>query len=366
MEISSIIAQEIVMQMKEVLAHEINFMNSEAVIIASTDKNRIGQFHEGAFVVLQTDEALTILDDTRFDGSKKGINIPVSFENEVIGVVGITGDKQIVEKYGAIIKKMTEILIKEDFLKDLNKKKRERSHYIISTVLNHHLYDPSFETTPVFTYDYTSPHLAIIGSFVEEINFQYEELYRIVDMHLSSLEKSIYLVKDNKLYIFTKETDSQIIKSDLLKLSHRISELYKGLFSFGIGPISQSLAQAHQAFGYAQETLVWNMTQLKKPVMFFDELDIGLVASGIDVSRRTLIKQKVIGSIPANERDYLKKVFITYGDYNKSITQSADKLYIHKNSFQYSLNKIKTYTGYDPKVLNDYVLLYLAFLLDGY
>lgn len=49
---------------------------------------------------------------------------------------------------------------------------------------------------------------------------------------------------------------------------------------------------------------------------------------------------------------------------NKSINKSADKLYIHKNSFQYKLNKLTQYTGYDPKILNDYVCLYIAFLLD--
>lgn len=42
MEISSIIAQEIVMELKGVLSQEINFMNSDSLIIASTDTTRIG------------------------------------------------------------------------------------------------------------------------------------------------------------------------------------------------------------------------------------------------------------------------------------------------------------------------------------
>ena len=51
MTISSKLAQNIVQSIKEIIHHEINFMNMEGVIIASTDPVRIGQQHEGALKV---------------------------------------------------------------------------------------------------------------------------------------------------------------------------------------------------------------------------------------------------------------------------------------------------------------------------
>ncbi len=36
-------------------------------------------------------------------------------------------------------------------------------------------------------------------------------------------------------------------------------------------------------------------------------------------------------------------------------------MYMHKNSIQYRLNKLKELTGYDPRNFNDYVILWFAF-----
>ena len=60
MKISSKLAQNIVQSIKEIIHHEINFMNMEGVIIASTDPVRIGQQHEGALKVLKTKRSLSL------------------------------------------------------------------------------------------------------------------------------------------------------------------------------------------------------------------------------------------------------------------------------------------------------------------
>lgn len=54
MEISQVLAQEIVTKMKKILSQEINFMNSKAIIIASTDPTRIGYFHGGLILYCVT------------------------------------------------------------------------------------------------------------------------------------------------------------------------------------------------------------------------------------------------------------------------------------------------------------------------
>ena len=91
MKISSKLAQNIVQSIKEIIHHEINFMNMEGVIIASTDPVRIGQQHEGALKVLKTKRSLSVKNDDEFKGTKKGINLPLYFEEEIIAVVASQG-----------------------------------------------------------------------------------------------------------------------------------------------------------------------------------------------------------------------------------------------------------------------------------
>lgn len=58
--IAAPLAQEIVTQMKEIIHQETNFMNKQAIIVASTDYSRIGESHGGAEQIIKTRQPLTI------------------------------------------------------------------------------------------------------------------------------------------------------------------------------------------------------------------------------------------------------------------------------------------------------------------
>lgn len=84
-------------------------------------------------------------------------------------------------------------------------------------------------------------------------------------------------------------------------------------------------------------------------------MDIGLLLTSIDKKRFEIILDHVLGSIPTEEYEELKLALLTYGQMNKSINQSADRLFIDKNNFQYKLNKTIEYTGQNPQILNEYL-----------
>src|SRR5699024_3793992 len=125
LDISHQLAQDIVTEIKEVIHQDINYINKEGIIIASTVKKRIGYFHAGGKKVINTDEYLVVNFDGEYSGALKGINIPIYFKSEITGVIGITGDKKEVEKYGEIMKKMTELLIKDAYAVNLKNKNIE-------------------------------------------------------------------------------------------------------------------------------------------------------------------------------------------------------------------------------------------------
>lgn len=366
MKISAVVAQEIVFELKSIISQEINFMNQEGFIIASTDKKRIYNFHEGAHQVLLNDQTLMITTDDEYRGSKKGINMPICFENQTIGVVGITGEPAKVEHNGLIIKKMTEILIRDTFLKDVMIKENERSRYIINQILNYNLYQSSEIPTNVFSYDYFSPHFCIVGSYDDKeiSDFAYDEISRLINKYRSNYDIISGLIND-KLYLFVEATYIEEVKKWLEYLCQEITQYTKNTFYFGLGPISDSLEMANQSFQYALESLNWNIKETKSPYLSFDEMDLGLLLSSVEQDRVEFFQYNLLNKIPSTEFEELKELLLCYGEMNKSVNQTADKLFIHKNTVQYRLDKIYKYTGYNPRILNDYVRLYLAFLLSS-
>lgn len=122
MHISRHSAKLIVNEIKKILHENINLMDENGNIVASTDPERIGVTHSGALRIIEEgfQELIITEEEEASDSSvRAGINLPLIVNNRITGVVGITGDPQLVRPYGAIVKRMTEIMI-EDIIRREN------------------------------------------------------------------------------------------------------------------------------------------------------------------------------------------------------------------------------------------------------
>ncbi len=72
----------------------------------------------------------------------------------------------------------------------------------------------------------------------------------------------------------------------------------------------------------------------------------------------------VLISLCDKDKQDTKDMISSYIRNNGSITKASEELYIHKNTFQYRLNKIWEKTGYNPRNLEDLIILYIALELD--
>lgn len=72
----------------------VNIMDTDGVIIASTEKERIGTYHKGAGDAIRTGKPVAIEKDQvgQYPGAKEGYNLPLYSRGKIIGVVGIYGN----------------------------------------------------------------------------------------------------------------------------------------------------------------------------------------------------------------------------------------------------------------------------------
>lgn len=91
---------------KLVKGRTINIMDRRGCIIASTEKERIGTFHAGAYEVLQTGEPVLISEENveRYPGAKKGYNLPIWNGDRMEGVIGIFGNPEEVEDIANLLR----------------------------------------------------------------------------------------------------------------------------------------------------------------------------------------------------------------------------------------------------------------------
>lgn len=86
------LAQRIVDQVSPTLAHNVNFIDPLGVIIASRDPGRIGTLHLAAKRAAETGEPILIRRGAEPAGTRAGANVPLVLDGATVAVIGVTGD----------------------------------------------------------------------------------------------------------------------------------------------------------------------------------------------------------------------------------------------------------------------------------
>lgn len=369
MNISKQNAMQIVTDISEIIHQNINLMDEKGVIIASTDLNRIGQFHEGASkVITQNLEELVIYEDSELEGTRKGINLPVRFDGHIVGVIGMTGEHDQVVKYGQILKKMTEILLLENYLKE-QKKFDDR---IKARFLDEWL----FEDMPLYSqpfikrglrlgFDVTVPRRVLVAEIAELTKYSDStDGQRMIDKVNKTVRK---IMQTNPKNVFTK-TASQMIclvpkcsDSEMRTIAQRIQTNVQSVCGLTvlIG-IDASCKVVHHAYQKARKAMQACMFAKGETIHFYDDINLAIFMDEISQTSKKEFLRRIFRGLEEDEIASWAHLLQVYFHENGSINRTADQLFIHKNTLQYKLRRLSELTGYDPRNLADSALFYLA------
>ena len=114
-------AQDIVARTMRIIDTNINVMDARGRIIGSGDRERIGELHEGALLVLSQGRVVDIDDAVakHLHGVRQGINLPLRLEGEIVGVIGLTGEPESLRKYGELVCMTAEMMLEQSRLMHL-------------------------------------------------------------------------------------------------------------------------------------------------------------------------------------------------------------------------------------------------------
>lgn len=117
MKLTRDIAQSIVDKTMNLIKYNVNIMNEKSIIVGSGDASRLDTYHQGAEWVLKKNRALEIKkgNPELLTGSQEGVNLPIRFNNKAVGVVGVTGDPKEVRIYGTMVQTMAELMLEQAF-----------------------------------------------------------------------------------------------------------------------------------------------------------------------------------------------------------------------------------------------------------
>jgi len=359
MVISPDLAQKIVDDLRLIIKHKVNFMDTTGHIIASNDANRINAFHGGAAHVLKQKKTLLITYDGQYEGSRKGINMPIFFENNIIGVIGVSGGAEV-EKYTEIVKAMTEILIKEAYLNVMTFQKREKHRLIIETLI---LNAGKLAQDTLFGINILDEYQVAVGSpLLADFDLSY--LHPLLESILSNHEKIFFTLSHSFIIVLApKKNLNHLLKN----IQEKTFQKHKMAINFGVGLTVYKNEEFTMSYNTAKQALNWTKSsEIFQQIIYFKNLDLGMIVETLDVDIRQLYIDNVLQKLNARDLQLFCKIIKSFAKHNGSLAACSQELYIHKNTLQYQLNKIKDSTGYDPRNYHDFAVLYLALLLNDY
>lgn len=352
--ISKPLAQQIVDTIHDVCGYHINFMNTQGMIYASSNPDRIDTYHEIAHQAARTGNTIEVDSDDSFKGTSKGINIPIYHHKSIIAVVGITGSPAKVRRYAHLAERISGMLLHEQELSERHRTDEEKRLYIMQSLQSGSFDNPDYleECLKEYSVDTSASYRALLL----EINTRYNlvnisMLEQHVETLFSSLKFGMYSYIYPNRFIGIIRSDSY--NADFYKLS-LFADNHDKLARVAVGK-ETTFEKLCNSFRSA-ETALNSMAESEQSLAIFDNLTLEILLSDLNPGIISEYKEKVLSKLSQNDMEFLK----IYFSENQSLQRTAEKLFLHKNTVQQRLNKISDISGFNPRRFTDAVCLYMG------
>lgn len=344
-------AQQIVETVKDVCGFDVNFINREGRIFASTDSSRKDSYHEIGRQVFLTGQPIEVETDDSFLGTHKGVNLPVRHRGEIAAVIGISGPPDEVRKYARLAHKITGMILWEhDAGVRLRNDENERNYIMRSLIFGE------------------SVNLEFMLELLKPLHLDTEAPYRTIlirtPLHSDESDNVRQAIRQtgSGLFLFQLPNEHILILEDRkyrywAYLFRQLAERHP--LQIGIG-LAEGLFR--QSLSYHSAKLAIQSLLSDQKLALYDELDLELLLASTSTETRQRFLEKTIR--PLNEKE--RMIIDTYFSLDMSLKQTGETLFLHKNTLQYQLDKIARITGYDPRIFREAVLLYLALRLERF
>ena len=386
MTLTTKIVQPFIATLEEALHYKVTITDTNGYIVGSSDPARLNQFHPSAYEILcerQPIESWDIATDSYVnvpEGVQLGYGERVIYDGECIGLIGLVGApeeiKQSIKTAQLVLQLMLDRKKASDELKLISKDKKafllrllqgqygspewikeradtykidlSRLRYVLTVQINLEKFD---EKSPLeLSQIKETMHRAIRSIFFEQEDLLYEydtgeTVLLTAGKHSDASQRRRQIEKAAaRLYAELRE---QCKVSALIGVSEECGD-YTG--------IPLALRQGRMAAEIGAKT------ENGEGLYFYSQMRLGRIVASFSPEIRPILQRDILSKLLENHADSLLETLFTYFEMNGNVSQTAGKLFIHRNTLQCRFRKIKEITGFDIYHIDDLVQLRLAVL----
>lgn len=195
----------------------------------------------------------------------------------------------------------------------------------------------------------------VINSVCEDSHF--------ADYIINISEQDVVIVRE-----LDRETEIDVIEADAKVILSKIAEEHMSKALIGISTIVDNLKDLARAYKEARISLeVGKVFDIEKPIMSYENLGIGRLIYQLPTTLCEIFLQEVFkrGSLESLDKETLMTVQ-SFFENNLNVSETSRKLFVHRNTLVYRLEKIRKLSGLDLREFDHAVTFKVALMVKKY
>ncbi len=342
-------------QMREVIDRAFGVVDDTMTVVACTDLGRMGDTCDAL-----TPEALTVPDAFAHLGyTYKAFGN--NNHNEY--VVFVEGDDEMATRYANLL------AVSFSNVKQYYDEKYDRSNFVKNVILDNILPGDIYLKARELHFNNDTTRVVLLIHIVSQ-----------TEVSVFDVVQNLFPDKNKDFVISIGESDIAVVKEirqnteskDLEKLAQSIADTLSGEFytrcSIGIGTAVSGVKELARSFKEAQVAMeVGKVFDTEKSIVNYDNLGVARLIYQLPTTMCEMFLKEVFkrGSIESLDQETLFTIQ-KFFENNLNVSETSRKLFVHRNTLVYRLEKIKRLTGLDLREFDDAIVFKMALMVKKY
>lgn len=347
--------QGVMHQMKDTINRVIGVIDETATIVSCSELTKIGMTNEFIAVDLSDSHEIFVRDGYTY--KPFGPHIKPDY------AVFVEGVDEVAAKYAQILS------ITLSTIKQYYDEKYDRNNFVKNVVLDNILPGDIYIKSRELHFNTDVSRVALL---IRILSVNDVSAYDVVQNLFPDKQKDfVFNISENDI-VLIKEIKSGIESKDLEKLSRSIvdtlsSEFYTRAI-VGIGTPVVGIKDLAKSFKEAQVALeVGKVFDNEENIVSYDNLGIArliyqLPTTLCETFLKEIFKQGSIDSLDHETLFTIRRFF----ENNLNVSETSRKLFVHRNTLVYRLEKIKKLTGLDLREFDHAIVFKIALMVKKY
>ena len=347
--------QNTLTQLKRDIKRVIGVIDDSETVIACSDELRIGNTVDNIFTVFDSSG------ETRCIGGFSYKKIETF--NKMEYLVFCEGDDEIAANTCALMG------VHFLTLKQYYDEKYDRNSFVKNIIMDNNLLgDVLFRTREL--------HLTVeakrVVYLIRILNSSENTAMDILQSLFPDKKRDFVIRIDDHDLVVIKEFDDETAKEKSLQIAQNIFDTLSAeemiTVSVGVSTVVESIQDLGQAYRESRIALeVGKVFDTEKSVISYDNLGIGrliyqLPTTLCELFLNEVFKKESINVLDSETIYTIQKFF----ENNLNVSETSRKLFVHRNTLVYRLDKIKKLTGLDLREFDDAIIFKVAMMVNKY